>query len=298
MFTTISRLSDRDSTKLESFSETISTRMSSPESERRSRRPTRRSRETSSSTMRDSTCGLSPWTTTSSRKSTPRDKSEEVEAELKDMFEDVGEELEDIGEDLKAFGQVMDDPKYKAELEKIGAGIHKTDMKIKRELKFDDEGLKMWKLHMDNDKTKEIHADRMKTKRQVKKFFKNHQEAHKALHETMEEVGEELTDIGQRLEETGKFLSKPRFQKRLNQIGEKIEATNQKANRHLKFDDEGLDMWTLRMDNDKHKEIAAEREQQGKMMEKPKYRKELRQIGKGIRKTNRKIKNNLEYDDE
>ena len=59
------------------------------------------------------------------------------------MCKDVGDDLEDIGEELEDFGELLDDPKYKEELIAIKKGIKKTNRKIKRHLKFDDEGLKM-----------------------------------------------------------------------------------------------------------------------------------------------------------
>lgn len=83
-----------------------------------------------------------------------------VEAELKDLAHDLHEELEDIGERLHQTGKMLGNPKYKVELEAIGDKMHALDMKVKRNLKFDDEGLQMWKLHMDNDKFKEVHAER------------------------------------------------------------------------------------------------------------------------------------------
>ena len=82
-----------------------------------------------------------------------------------------------------------------------------------------------------------------------------------------EDVHDDLEDIGESFEDFGKLLNKPRFQKELHAIGQKVEATNKKIHRHLEFDDEGLDMWTLSMDNDKFKEVHAERQEQGKMVD-------------------------------
>ena len=56
-------------------------------------------------------------------------------------------------------GAMLDSPQYKAELQAIGAKMQALDLKVKKALKWDAQGLKMWKLHMNNQKFKEIAAD-------------------------------------------------------------------------------------------------------------------------------------------
>jgi len=68
-------------------------------------------------------------------------KDKKFQAELKDVVHDVADELEDIGEEMQEFAALLSDPKYKIELEAIGKKIEATNQKIKRNMKFDDEGL-------------------------------------------------------------------------------------------------------------------------------------------------------------
>lgn len=173
---------------------------------------------------------------------------------------DIGEEVKDIVARLEEFGEFMKNPKYKAEIQAIKAKENELLGKIKRNFKFDDEGLEMWKLHMDNDKAHEIEAERHEQGEDIEKFWKKHA-AFRAKTEKMgREICDELEDIGERIQETCKFLSDPKYKAELEKIGRGVDATNKKIERNLKWDDEGYNQWTLSMDNGKFKEVAAERE--------------------------------------
>lgn len=94
----------------------------------------------------------------------------------------------------------LSNPKYKAELEAIDAKSKALDAKLKRDLEFDDEGLKMWKLHMDNDKFKDRVAEDREIGEDWKKFYKAHKAFRVELKDLKHDLINELEDIGHRLE--------------------------------------------------------------------------------------------------
>lgn len=110
-------------------------------------------------------------------------------------------------------------PKYKAELEAIGKKVEATNQKIKRNLKFDDEGLQMWTLSMENGKFKEVVRERMETNQDFKDFVHKHDEVEAELKDMFHDVGEELSDIGDELEEFGDILDDPKYEPELKAIG-------------------------------------------------------------------------------
>lgn len=69
---------------------------------------------------------------------------------------------------------MLQNKEYQAEIEAIAAKMQALDLKIKKALKWDDEGLKMWKLHMNNKKFKQIAADDQVIKQDVEKFINSH----------------------------------------------------------------------------------------------------------------------------
>jgi len=68
----------------------------------------------------------------------------------------------------------------------------------------------------------------------------------------------ELEDVGKRLGETAELLSEPKYRAELEAIDQKNKALMHKIKRNLKWDDEGLEMWTLRMNNGEFKKNVAE----------------------------------------
>ena len=147
---------------------------------------------------------------------------------------------------------MLSNPKYRAELEAIDAKMKALDAKVKRDLEFDDEGLQMWKLHMDNDDYKARAAEDKEIwgpGGDVDKFVTAHKKVQAELKDLKHDLVSELEDIGHRLEKTGRLLSEPKYRAELEAIGKKNKALNEKVKRNLKWDDEGLDMWTLSMDN-------------------------------------------------
>lgn len=71
-----------------------------------------------------------------------------------DYIDDQMHHLEQIGEDIMHFLEFTENPKYQAELKAIHAKEQAIQAKVAKHFKADDEGLDMWKLHMNNGKTK------------------------------------------------------------------------------------------------------------------------------------------------
>lgn len=69
---------------------------------------------------------------------------------------------------------MLENQKYQAEIQAIVAKMQALDLKIKKALKIDAQGLKMWKLHMNNKKFKQIAADDQVIKQDVEKFINSH----------------------------------------------------------------------------------------------------------------------------
>jgi len=113
----------------------------------------------------------------------------------------------------------------------------------------------MWTLSMDNDKFKEIHEQRRDQKKDIERFIKKHKKVQQELKEMAEDVQDVLKDIEGDLKEFGKVLDDPKYKAELQAIANKVEATNKKIERNLKFDDEGLNMWRVHMNNEKIVEI-------------------------------------------
>lgn len=154
---------------------------------------------------------------------------------------------------------MLDSPKYKKELEEIVAKMEALDLKIKRALKWDAQGLKMWKLSMNNKKYKEIVADDKVIQQDVNKFINEHPKVGQELQKLTKEIEAEFHEIGQRLEKTGGLLGDPKYKAELESIGKKWEALDRKFKANLHWDDEGLKMWKVSMDPKIDQEI-----QQGK----------------------------------
>jgi hypothetical protein len=118
-------------------------------------------------------------------------------------------------------GKMLENPKYKAELEAIGAKMQALDLKIKKPLKWDDQGLKMWKLHMNNQKFKEIAADDKAIEADMKKFVGAHPKINAELKELTQDIQAEFQEVGERLRKTGDMLSDPKYDAELKAIGQK-----------------------------------------------------------------------------
>lgn len=149
---------------------------------------------------------------------------------------------------LEKTGQLINNPAYKAEVDAIAARMHALDLKVKKALKFDAQGLKMWKLHMDNNVTKEIVAEDKAIKQEMAKFVKSHPKIHADLKDLEQDITAEFHAIGQRLEQTGKMLSDPKYKAELHAIGKKWAKLDARFKRNLHWDDEGLKMWKVSMD--------------------------------------------------
>jgi DNA anti-recombination protein RmuC len=95
------------------------------------------------------------------------------------------------------------------------------DLKVKKALKWDAQGLKMWKLHMNNKKFKEIAADDEAIKQDVKKFITSHPKINNELGALSKEIEADFQDVGQRLKKTGDMLGSPKYKAELEAIGAK-----------------------------------------------------------------------------
>jgi len=172
-----------------------------------------------------------------------------------DLGQHLHHNLEDIGARCMETAKMLSNPKYKAELEAIDKRSKALDAKIHRDLDFDDEGLQMWKLHMDNDEFKENVAEDQAIGEEWKKFVVAHKKVQAELMDLKHDILEELQYMGERLKTFhDDVLMDPKYKAELKAIGEKREALGEKVKRNMKWDDEGLDMWTLRMNNKDTKE--------------------------------------------
>jgi len=66
-------------------------------------------------------------------------------------------------------------------------------------------------LSMDNEKFKEVHAERMETKEDVELFIKKHEKVSEALEDLVSDLRDNLEEIGERLHETAKMLDNPKY---------------------------------------------------------------------------------------
>jgi len=156
----------------------------------------------------------------------------------------------------------MSDPKYKAELE----AIHKREMalwnKIKHDIEFSSEESssdgEMWAMHMDNDDFKDTAAEGKSIDMQKKKFVQSHKRIQAELKDLGQFMKHEFHQIGARLEKFGHHMENPKYRAELEAIGQKHQALNHKMKKAIEWNDEGLKMWTLRMDNSDQEEIAAD----------------------------------------
>lgn len=171
-----------------------------------------------------------------------------VKLEAKKLGKVLHQRMQKLQVRLEKTGKMLDSPKYQAELNEIGAKMHALDLKIKKALKWDAQGLKMWKLHMDNDKFKEIVADDKAIGEDMKKFVASHPKINKEYHDLVADINLEFQQIGQRLEQTGQMLSDPKYKAELAAIHKKWAALDAKFKANLHWDDEGLKMWKLSMD--------------------------------------------------
>lgn len=63
---------------------------------------------------------------------------DEVEKELQELGQDLQKEMHDIQTEMMESAKLLDDPKYKAELEAIAAKVKALDAKFKANLKFEE----------------------------------------------------------------------------------------------------------------------------------------------------------------
>jgi SMC interacting uncharacterized protein involved in chromosome segregation len=106
---------------------------------------------------------------------------------------------------------MLESPKFKAELEAIGAKMQALDLKVKKALKWDSQGLKMWKLHMNNKKFKEIAADDQAIKKDMEKFIASHPKINAELKDLCKDIEAEFAQVGERLKKTGAMLDSPKY---------------------------------------------------------------------------------------
>jgi len=149
-------------------------------------------------------------------------------------------------------------PKYQAEIKAIEKMQMKVVRKTMKALKWDDEGLKMWAMHMDNDDFKNAAAEGKSIDMQKKKFVQSHKRIQAELKDLGQFMKHEFEQIGERLEKLGHHMEDPKYRAELEAIGQKHQALNNKFKKHIEWHDEGLKMWTLRMDNSDQEEIAAD----------------------------------------
>jgi hypothetical protein len=183
----------------------------------------------------------------------------EVKAEGKKLGRIFHKKMVKLEGRLRKTGNMLDSPKYKAELEAIGAKMQALDLKVKKALKWDSQGLKMWKLHMNNKKFKEIAADDEAIKQDMEKFIGSHPKINAELKDLCKDIQAEFAEVGHRLEATGKMLDSPKYKHELEAIGQKWKNLDAKFKKNLHWDDEGLKMWKLSLDPKVDQEI-----QQGK----------------------------------
>lgn len=138
-------------------------------------------------------------------------KHDEVEEEVNELGMGLHHELTQIGWRLHKTARMMKNPKYRKELMAIKKSVRKTNLKIKKNLKWDPQGLKMWDEETlavappKRDIKAEIEADKAEIKGDIKKFFKNHEDEFKTLDGDLKG---DLNDIGNRLEVADQQISK------------------------------------------------------------------------------------------
>ena len=65
------------------------------------------------------------------------DSNQKVEAEVKDLGDDLMENFQEISAEIEESAKMLEDPKYKAELEAIANKMKALDMKVKKNLKIE-----------------------------------------------------------------------------------------------------------------------------------------------------------------
>ena len=105
----------------------------------------------------------------------------EVKAEVGKLGKMFHKKMGALQARLQKTKGLLSDPKYDAELKAILQKMQALDLKVKKALEWDAEGLKMWKLHMNNKQFKEIAKDDKELDRDIKEFIHSHPKIKKEL---------------------------------------------------------------------------------------------------------------------
>jgi len=153
----------------------------------------------------------------------------------------------------------MGNPKYAAEVKEIQTMEKALAKKIDQDLVWDDEGFEMWKVHMDNEKDYEIIRERKEQAKDIDAFIAKHKMVQMNLNKLGEEVHESLEEIGEELMEFSKYIEDNHKEEFLawNANCTKIDHHMQRG---IKVDDEGWKMWTVSWENEHFKENMKMRE--------------------------------------
>jgi len=121
----------------------------------------------------------------------------------------------------------------------------------------------MWKVSMNNQKFKEIVKEDKAISKDGETFIKHHPILRHHLEDLAQDLMYEVDDIRYRLKDTIRKMDAPKYKAELNAIGQDLKAFHNKVKINLKFNDEGLKMWSAQMDNKKHDELEADSNQIG-----------------------------------
>lgn len=104
-----------------------------------------------------------------------------VKAEAKKLVKIFSKKVDKLVVRLEKTGKMLENPKYQQELQEISQKMKALDLKIKKALRWDAEGLKMWKVSMNNKKFKQIVHDDKLIQQDVNKFIHSHPKVGKEL---------------------------------------------------------------------------------------------------------------------
>jgi len=95
--------------------------------------------------------------------------------------------------------------------------IHKLEVKLlqkmKKDLHFNDQGLDMWTLSMDNNKFKQHVKEGQAIDEKKWEFVAKHKKVQAELEDLGHDLEHDVEQIVDRLEEYGEFLSNPEWKK-------------------------------------------------------------------------------------
>jgi len=102
----------------------------------------------------------------------------------------------------------------------------------------------MWKVSMNNQKFKEIVKEDKAISKDGETFIKHHPILRHHLEDLAQDLMYEVDDIRYRLKDTIRKMDAPKYKAELNAIGQDLKAFHNKVKINLKFNDEGLKMWS------------------------------------------------------